>query len=212
MPSRTYSGKPSKSLQMSESIIELDRAATLAINGLNSPVSDQFWALVSDTSLWFPAYAAVAVFIFWRLGWKRALIVIASLALTIVACDQITNLVKHSVGRLRPIYDAQMMERGIHWIQSRGGGLYGFFSAHAANAFGFVTCSLIGLRSDGIHKYKGYAAAGFIWAALVSISRIMLAKHFLGDILVGALAGILVGFLLGKAAAWITGRAGLSPS
>ena len=70
---------------MSESIIELDRAATLAINGLNSPVSDQFWALVSDTSLWFPAYAAVAVFIFWRLGWKRALIVIASLALTIVA-------------------------------------------------------------------------------------------------------------------------------
>ena len=33
----------------------------------------------------------------------------------------------------------------------------------------------------------------FLWAALVSLSRVMLAAHFFGDIFVGTLFGLAVG-------------------
>ena len=87
MNSRTCFGRHFRVTAMSENLIEIDYRITLALNGLHSSFWDQFWALLSDTKLWFPAYLIVAVFLFRRLGWKRALIVIACVALSIVASD-----------------------------------------------------------------------------------------------------------------------------
>ena len=38
-----------------------------------------------------------------------------------------------------------------------------------------------------------------LWATLVSLSRVMLAAHYLGDILVGSLFGLVMGLALAYA-------------
>ncbi len=173
------------------SIIEMDRVITLAINGLHSNFTDGLWMFFSNKPVWIPLYAAVVAALFWRLGWKRALIFIAAMVLNFVCCDQISGLVKNAVCRLRPCLDPAMVARGLHVVCR--GGLYGFFSAHAANSFGFACCSLISLRTDTRLRYRGYAAFIFTWAGLVSISRVFVSMHYFGDILVGAAVGCLLG-------------------
>ena len=131
------------------------------------------------------------------LGWKKALIVLASAALAFGMCDQVSNLVKHSVSRLRPCYSFPMLDGGLNVLEKRGG-FFGFFSAHAANAFSFAVCMILGFSNDKTRSYKAFRAGILSWAALVSISRIFVGKHYLGDVLVGALIGITIGYLLGS--------------
>jgi undecaprenyl-diphosphatase len=148
----------------------------------------------SNTRVWVALYALVLCFLFRRLGWKKALVAVAAIALTIVCCDQGANLFKNWICRLRPSHDAWMLSNGLH-LPGDAGGLYGFFSGHAANSFGFAAASLGIFRSDARHSYKAYGWAIFIWAFLVSLSRIFLGRHFFGDILVGAAVGMLIGWL-----------------
>jgi undecaprenyl-diphosphatase len=42
----------------------------------------------------------------------------------------------------------------------------------------------------------------FIWAVLVAISRIFVGKHYLGDVMVGALVGGLAGYAFARIACW----------
>lgn len=163
----------------------LDQDITLAINSLNSPFSDSVWSFFSDVQVWFPFYVLLLVLLFVRLGWKKALVVTLALIVTVVLCDQVANLVKDSVKRLRPIHDAYMNAGGLHRIEGRGG-WYGFFSAHAANAFGVAVVASRFLKSR-------MPAVLFSWAFLVAISRIFVGKHYLGDVLAGALAGAAIG-------------------
>ena len=177
----------------------IDKIATLFLNSLNSAVTDPVWQFFSNRWVWAPLYIAVLVLLFVRLGWKRALIVTLSIILTILACDQFANLIKNWACRLRPSHDEWMLSNGLHLLE-KPGSLYGFFSAHAANAFGFATASLLGLRNDKTTHYNVYAWLIYLWAALVSLSRIFVGKHFLGDVLTGTVVGLLFGFLLALAA------------
>ena len=43
----------------------------------------------------------------------------------------------------------------------------------------------------------------FTWAALLSISRIFVGKHYLGDVIAGALIGSGYGALIAMAARWL---------
>ena len=85
----------------------LDRAATLALNSLHVPLTDAVWMLFSDKKVWYPFYLIMVVLLFTRMNWKKALIVLVSVVLAVVACDQLANLVKASVCRLRPCWDSQ---------------------------------------------------------------------------------------------------------
>ena len=172
--------------------------ATLEINSWNSAVTDPIWAFLSDIPVWIPMYVMIVVFIFQRLGWKKGLIVVAAAALTFGFCDQSSNLLKAMTERLRPCNDPFMLNHGLHVLES--GGVYGFFSAHAANAFGLATSTCIGLRLDKRMRYRGYAAWMYTWATLVAISRIFVGKHFLGDVIVGTLVGLFAGYMFGTLA------------
>lgn len=173
-------------------IVELDRAWTLALNGLHCPASDSFWLFMSQVKVWYPLYILVAALIIWRLGWKKGLLFVLAAALSILCTDQLCNLVKDSVCRLRPSSDPLMNEAGLYALQKPGRHIYGFFSAHAANAFAFATATYLALKTSREKWVKYYGTVIFVWAALVSISRVFCGKHFLGDVLVGALAGGLV--------------------
>ncbi len=177
-----------------DAVVRADQAATLWINSFHTPFTDSVWIFFSKVEVWIPLYALVAFFLFRRLGWKRALVAIAAIALTAVCSDQTANLFKDWICRLRPSHDPWMLAHGLY-LPYDAGGQYGFFSGHAANTFGFAASTLAIFRSDEGHSYKAYGWAIFIWAFLVSLSRIFLGRHFLGDILVGAAVGMLLGWL-----------------
>ena len=180
----------------------LDREATLALNSLHVPLTDAVWMLFSDKKVWYPLYLILIVLLFLRMNWKKALIVLVSAVLAVVACDQLANLVKDAVCRLRPCWDSRMLLGGLRVLEGKGN-LYGFFSAHAANAFALAASLGTGFRSgDKSRSYKGLSAAMYVWATLVGLSRIFVGKHFLGDVLAGAAVGLLAGWLFGRLARW----------
>lgn len=192
-----------------DGLIGLDRQFTLWLNGLDQAPPCSLWLLLSDARIWFPAYGVVMALLLWRLGWKRGLIVIASLFVTVLLADQLSGLVKHGLERLRPCYDLEMLENGLQVPYGKAGGFFGFFSSHAGNCFGFAVSSWLGFRwnDPSGKKYRAYGWGVFLWAALVSLSRVMLAAHFFGDVLVGALFGLAVGLAVEAVTRWIVAKA-----
>ena len=178
---------------------QADRSASLFINSLNSPLSDLVWQFFSDKLVWIPLYLTVLVFFFLKLGWKSALRCLAACVLTILICDQFSNLIKDACARLRPCHDPWMLSHGLHMLEGKGN-LYGFFSAHAANAMGFALCSAFCFKKGSGRKMTAYTVLIVIWALLVGISRIFVGKHFLGDVLVGFAVGALVGWAVASLA------------
>ena len=185
-------------------IHRFDQDLTLTVNSWHSPVTDPIWEFFSNIPVWIPMYALIIAFIIWRLGWKKGLIVTAGALLTFGFCDQFSNIIKDAVERLRPLNDEYMLINGLHVLEN--GGKYGCFSAHSANAFGLATSTLLGLRLDKRLKYRGYAAWMYSWAFLVAVSRVFVGKHYLGDIIVGAIVGAAAGFAFASLAGWIIRR------
>ncbi|MBQ6254629.1 MAG: phosphatase PAP2 family protein [Bacteroidales bacterium] len=183
----------------------IDQDLTLLINSWSSPWTDGFWMMMSDKSFWIPTYIICAFFLFKRLGWKKALVVIASCGLAFALCDQFSNIVKHAVVRLRPSYSSRMLRDGLNILERRGG-FYGFFSAHAANTFATAMCLIIGFRNDKTHTYNAFRFWALMWAALVSLSRVFVGKHYFGDILVGTAVGLTIGYLAAVTARYLNDR------
>ena len=176
-----------------ERLIGIDQEITLWLNGFHSPWSDQLWMFLSDVRIWFPMYGVIMGMMIYRLGWKKGLVVILSCILCVTLADQISYHIKEGIDRLRPYYTTDLLERGLHWPQNRSS-FFGFFSGHASNSFGFAICSFLGFRlNDRSRSYTVYGWCIFAWAALVSLSRVMMAAHFFGDIFVGTLFGLAVG-------------------
>ena len=171
----------------------IDQRITLAINSLHCPASDAVWQVFSNKEIWFVLYAVVLVFLFIRLGWKRALVAVLACVLTVTVCDQFANFTKEFFQRLRPCWDQNMIDGGLHILEGKGN-LYGFYSAHAANAMGFAACSFFCFRNDKTHRYRLYGWGIFIWALLVGMSRVFVGKHFFGDVMVGFGVGLLEGW------------------
>ena len=178
---------------MLDRLIGIDQDITLWINSFHSAWSDPIWMFFSDVRIWFPAYGIIMAMMFYRLGWKKGLVVILSCILCVVLADQISYHIKEGIDRLRPYYTTDLLQRGLHWPQNRSS-FFGFFSGHASNSFGFAICSFLGFRlNDRSRSYTVYGWCIFAWAALVSLSRVMMAAHFFGDIFVGTLFGLAVG-------------------
>ena len=186
-----------------QQVHHLDQQVTLVINSWHSAFTDPIWQFFSDKIVWIPMYVAIVALLIWTLGWKRGLLVVAAAGLTFGFCDQFSNVVKHAVERIRPLKDEYMLASGLHVLEKGGG--YSFFSAHAANAFGLACSTFFGLRRSMTEHpcwLKTYGWWIFIWAALVATSRIFVGKHYLGDVLVGAIVGCLAGTLFGYLAGY----------
>lgn len=188
-----------------EQIHKFDQNLTLEINSWDSPVTDPVWQFFSDIPVWIPMYGLIVGCLIWRLGWKKGLIMTLAAAATFGFCDQFSNIIKDLVGRIRPLNDAYMLENGLNVLEGASRS-FSFFSAHSANAFGLATSTLIGFRLDKRLKYKGYAVWMYFWATMVAFSRIFVGKHYLGDILAGALIGAVAGFAFASIARIIITR------
>jgi len=175
-----------------QEIHHLDQRITLEINSWDSAITDPIWQFFSDIPVWMPMYVLIVAGLIWRLGWKKGLIMTLAAVATFGFCDQFSNFIKDIVCRVRPLNDCFMLENGLNVLEhpSRS---FSFFSAHSANSFGLATCTMIGFRLDKRLKYNGYAIWMYFWATMVAFSRIFVGKHYLGDILAGALIGVAAG-------------------
>lgn len=171
-----------------DSIIELDKRLLLFLNSFHTSTLDPIMLLITKTEFWTPLYLLLIYFIFKKYntqGW----LILAGAALAIVLSDQITSsLMKPFFERLRPSQDPSL-QGVVHLVDDYKGGLYGFASSHAANTF--ATALFVWLLFRDSVKWSWVI---FIWAVLMTYTRIYLGVHFPGDILVGALVGLGCGY------------------
>lgn len=182
---------------------DADRAATLAVNGFSGGFTDALMPLLSNRLVWAPLYALMIWYIWKRIGWKRTLALLLAVVLCVGAVDQVANLVKDSVQRLRPCWDQYMLDSGLK-VLVRKGGKYGFFSAHAATLSAVTASVLYFLKHwDAGNKHHTLAWVLVFWVVAVSISRVYVGKHFVGDILAGAVAGVVLSLLISWFLRWL---------
>lgn len=166
-------------------LIELDKELFLFFNGYHAPWLDYIMELFSETEFWIPLHA----FLLWhivRLHKRQSILILVAIAITITMADQITtSFMKPFFERLRPSHEPSL-DGLVHIVNNHRGGKFGFASSHAANTFGTVMFLTLLFR-----RTKPWMAWFFLWAALVSYTRIYLGVHYPGDILVGAIVGML---------------------
>jgi len=181
-----------------DKIIELDKKLLLFLNGFHADSIDPVMLLITKTEFWTPLYLILIYFIFKKYnteGW----LVLAGAAVAILLSDQITStLMKPFFERLRPSQDPTLQGL-VHIVDGYKGGLFGFASSHAANTFSTSTFVWLLFR-----KQVSWSWIIFIWACLMTYTRIYLGVHFPGDILVGGLIGVGCGYTGYRFYQWLT--------
>jgi len=185
-------------MEVIQTISGWDKSAFLYLNSFHNDLMDYVMTLFTITPTWLLFYG-VTLYIIVRKYGRKSLPIILSLVLMLVLSDQITNLFKLAFMRLRPSNDPAVAP--LAHIFYNKGGLYGFISAHAANAFSFATFSALLFRS------RGYAIFIYPWALMIAYTRIYLGVHYPGDILGGMVVGSLVGWGIFKLLILIESRA-----
>ncbi|MBO4567574.1 MAG: phosphatase PAP2 family protein [Bacteroidales bacterium] len=171
---------------------DLDHQLFLFLNGLHVDWLDPVMTFISSETGWIPFYAVLVFLVFYKYRWK-GLWVMLGVAVLITCSDQISaHVFKPIFQRLRPCYDP-LIEDLVHLPSGKPGGHYGFISSHAANTFALASFIYMTMRKH----YKKIGWLMFVWAAVVSYSRIYMGVHFPGDIICGAAVGLILGFGIG---------------
>lgn len=171
---------------MIDSLINGDIELLIYLNNLGTTQWDGVWLLISNKYSAIPLYLLLLYFTFKQFGSKKTLVVLLFVVLLIAFSDQTSNLFKYGFKRLRPCHDENIINL-IRLVGNRCGGLYGYFSAHAANSVAIAVFFGLLLRS----KLRFLFPILILWALLVSYSRIYLGVHFPLDVVTGMLIGLI---------------------
>lgn len=179
-------------------MIELDQKLFLFLNSHHSPFFDEVMWIVSLKTVWIPLYLVIIWMVTRQYG-KSALVPLLLVPVLVFIDDQGSQFLKNLTERPRPCHEPDLAGM-VHTVKGHCGGMYSFVSGHASNSFGVAaySSSLLGKR--------WYTWCIFIWAALVSYSRVYLGVHYPGDIICGAILGLIAGFGLAWAAKKINQR------
>lgn len=170
-------------------LIETDRLATLSVNGSDSLFWDGVASLYTSFYIWIPLAVAAILLLIRNISAKRLLLILLLVAVTVLLTDQLSSSVfKPLFHRLRPGRDPYILNM-VDTVNGYRGGLYGFFSGHAANSFGMAVLFIWLVRDIR------FGLSVLSWAVTNSLIRVYLGVHFVGDILVGSIAGCLIGSL-----------------
>lgn len=181
---------------MIEALNQFDTWLFYLINHHHCTAMD--WVMWVLTSRWCWLVVIVAAYCLTTLMRepKKWWLVLAGIGFCFLLADQgSVQLFKNTVCRLRPCHALP----DVHMFREGCGGLYGFISSHAANAFAIATFFVMRYWK----RWKAIPIAMIVWACLTSYSRAYLGKHYPGDLFCGAVFGILVGVLISLFVNWI---------
>ncbi len=174
---------------MIDQLKEWDQHFLLFLNQFHTSGLDPVMLTITRTEFWTPLFLFLIYLVFKNFkngGW----IVLLGVAVTILLSDQITStFMKPFFQRLRPSHEPSL-DSLLHLVaDAQGniyrGALYGFASGHAANTAGVAFFVFLLFRNT----YR-WIWTIFLWAIIMSYTRIYLGVHYPGDILVGAMVGI----------------------
>ena len=172
---------------MLETINSVDESLFLFLNAHHTTFFDSLMWLFSEKFFWVPLYAWF-LWLSYKRYTKHFWTVLVTIILMIVASDQICNLAKDNILRLRPSQEPHLYSL-VHIVNDYRGGTYGFYSSHASNAFA-VAFFLITILA-GRQKY--IIPVTLTYAILTAYSRIYLGVHYPGDVLTGIIMGTFIG-------------------
>lgn len=183
----------------------MDKCATLWLNYDGGWFQDWLWSTVTTRMIWLPV-ALLFLFLLSRQhkGWRTMVATVLGIVLTVAICDQLSaSVCKPFFMRLRPSHAPELCGL-LHHVGGYRGGLYGFVSSHASNAFGVFAYTSMTMRR------RWFTAPLLLFVSMVAYSRIYLGVHYLGDVIGGAILGLAVGatvfFVISRANFWISKR------
>lgn len=173
-----------------ETIISFDQELFLFLNGLGNNRFDRFWMFLTHRGSNVLVYISIILLLSSKIKRKQIISLVIFGLILILVTDQLTNLFKVQVGRLRPCFDSQLKDM-VRLVKSSCGGKFSFFSGHASNSFALAF--FFG-RVAKMHFKMVNVILIFI-AGLISYSRIYIGVHYPLDIICGMLAGSIIGIL-----------------
>ena len=172
---------------MLEQWLVWERDLFFALNGSDFEWLDRVMWIYTGKMVWLPLAVLILFLLFYKRDWREAILVLLMIALVVTLCDQFASHVcKPLFTRFRPTHHPDFADQ-VKTVFGYRGGKYGFISSHAANAFGFAMFMSLLFRD------RLFSCLIFLWAVVVSYSRIYLGVHYPGDLIVGGLIGIAIG-------------------
>lgn len=173
-----------------ESLLSHERNLFFLLNGSDSVFLDNMMWIVSRTRVWFTFYVFVALFLFYKTQKKKAALILLFFILTIVLSDQISSgLIKPFFERLRPTHHPDFKDF-VDIVHGHRGNGFSFVSGHASNSFSFAVFLSM------IFRNRWVTLVAFVWATLISYSRIYLGVHFISDVVGGIVVGSLIALIM----------------
>ncbi len=171
---------------MLEILKSIDQEVFLFLNGLHCSWFDlvMFWG--TRPIIWLPFYLILTYLAVKQYKWQTLWIILFAVVMIFIS-DQLSNIFKDWIMRLRPTHEPGLT--GIHTVNGYKGGLYGFYSAHASSNMA-VAIFLIMILG---YKYRWLSPLILFYAFFMSYTRIYLGVHYPADIIAGWLAGGLIG-------------------
>ena len=175
---------------MLENELQFEKSLFFQLNGSESVLLDNFFYLYSYKWTWLIFYLGFLFIFVYKKNPKEILCVLLASILLVLLCDQIASgFSKPFFHRFRPTHHPDFQEQ-VKTVFGYTGGLYGFMSSHASNAFGFAVFTALVFRN------RLFTVMIFLFALLNIYSRVYLGVHFISDVVAGALVGSLIGYLV----------------
>jgi undecaprenyl-diphosphatase len=176
-------------MEFLNTILELDKELFLYLNSFYNDFWDTIMLMITRKETWIPLYLVIIYFVVKNYR-SKSVLVLFFMALTVLASDQVSVLIKETVQRLRPVHEPTIGHL-VHNV-FRKGGLHGFVSSHASNMFAIF------IFTSRVFKNRNYYLLMFFWALIISYSRIYIGVHYPLDIIGGAFLGWLLGVIMFK--------------
>lgn len=167
-----------------ETLIALDKQLLLMLNGSDSLFVDGLATSLTNAKTWIPLYVSLLYLVIRNNeNMRRIVLILLSVAACVLLAGTVDDsIVKPLMARLRPTHDPEIGHL-VDIVDGYKGGLYGFFSAHAANTFSIAVFFSLLVRS------RLLTVMLVAWSLANCWTRMYLGVHYPGDILCGLLWG-----------------------